>query len=60
MKRKINQYMLVLAAVAISMALVTLSMVFYGSFRDQVFQDLSTTCQLLAASLGPMSASSSL
>ena len=48
MKRKINQYMLVLAAVAISMALVTLSMVFYGSFRDQVFQDLSTTCQLLA------------
>ena len=48
MKRKINQYMLVLAAVAISMALVTLPMVFYGSFRDQVFQDLSTTCQLLA------------
>ena len=48
MKKKINQYMMVLAATAIGMALVMLSLVFYGSFRDQVLSDLSTTGQLLA------------
>ena len=47
MKRKINRYMLVLATTAISIALVTLSMVYYGSFCDQVLGDLSTTCRLL-------------
>ncbi len=48
MKSKINRYMLVLATAAISIALVTLSMVYYGSFCDQVLGDLSTACRLLA------------
>ena len=48
MKKKINRYMMLLAAAAIGLTLIILSVVFYRIFETQVIDDLSVTCRLLS------------